>query len=90
MTRIIHCAKLSIDAEGLEAPPFPGEQGLKIYQSISKVAWQQWLEKQTILINENRLASFDAKARAFLALERDKFLFEGDDGMPEGYVPMTQ
>jgi Fe-S cluster biosynthesis and repair protein YggX len=88
MTRTVHCAKLSIEAEGLDNPPFPGEQGLKIYESISKKAWQLWLEKQTILINENRLASFDAKARAFLALERDKFLFEGHDEMPESYVPL--
>jgi Fe-S cluster biosynthesis and repair protein YggX len=34
-----------------------------------------------------KLASFDPKARAYLAEERTKFLFEGNNEMPEGYVP---
>lgn len=87
MSRLIHCAKLGIEAEGLETPPFPGEKGQEIYEKISKQAWQAWLSKQTMLINEYRLASFDPKARAFLAEERHKFLFENNDQMPEGYVP---
>lgn len=86
MTRTIYCAKLGQEAEGLDAPPFPGEKGMEIYEKISKLAWQQWLSKQTMLINENRLASFDPKARIFLAEERKKFLFEGNNEMPEGYV----
>ncbi len=87
MTRKVQCVKLGREAEGLDAPPFPGEKGQFIFEHISKQAWQDWLSKQTMLINENRLASFDAKARAFLAEERQKFLFEGNDDMPEGYVP---
>jgi Fe-S cluster biosynthesis and repair protein YggX len=78
---------LGIEADGLDAPPFPGEKGLEIFEKISKSAWQQWLSKQTMLINENKLASFDPKARAYLTEERTKFLFEGNNDMPEGYVP---
>ena len=89
MTRQVHCAKLGREAEGLDTPPFPGEKGLEIYDNISKQAWQEWLKKQTMLINEYRLASFDPKARAFLAEERHKFLFEGNNDMPEGYIPPT-
>jgi Fe-S cluster biosynthesis and repair protein YggX len=89
MTRMIHCVKLGTEAEGLDSPPFPGEQGLEIFEHISKGAWQTWLAKQTMLINENRLASFDPKTRTFLATERRKFLFEGNNEMPEGYVPPT-
>ena len=40
-----------------------------------------------MLINENRLTSYDPKSRAFLAEERQKFLFENNNDMPEGYVP---
>jgi Fe-S cluster biosynthesis and repair protein YggX len=87
MTRLVHCAKLGIDTEGLDAPPFPGEKGLEIFEHISKQAWQQWLSKQTMLINEGRLASFDPKVRAYLAEERQKFLFEGNNELPENYVP---
>ncbi len=87
MTRRVQCVKLGREADGLDSPPFPGEKGLEIFEKISKVAWQEWLGKQTILINENKLASFDPKARAYLAEERTKFLFEGNNEMPEGYVP---
>ena len=87
MARMIKCAKLGIEAEGFDEPPFPGPKGQQIYDSISKLAWKEWLAKQTMLINENRLASFDPKARAFLAEERTKFLFEGNNVMPESYVP---
>jgi Fe-S cluster biosynthesis and repair protein YggX len=87
MTRQVQCVKLGTVAEGLDTPPFPGEKGLEIFDNISKQAWQQWLSKQTMLINEGRLASFDPKARAYLAEERHKFLFEGNNELPEGYVP---
>jgi Fe-S cluster biosynthesis and repair protein YggX len=87
MTRTVKCVKLGIEAEGLDTPPFPGPKGQEIFDKVSKQAWNQWLAKQTMLINEGRLASFDPKVRAYLAEERDKFLFEGNDEMPEGYVP---
>jgi Fe-S cluster biosynthesis and repair protein YggX len=87
MARLVKCAKLGMELEGFDAPPFPGPKGQEIYERISKQAWQQWIAKQTMLINEYRLASFDPKAKAFLAQERDKFLFEGNNEMPEGYVP---
>ncbi len=87
MSRKVHCVKLGIEAEGLDTPPFPGEKGQEIFENISKQAWQQWLSKQTMLINEGRLASFDPKARAYLAEERHKFLFEDNNELPENYVP---
>jgi Fe-S cluster biosynthesis and repair protein YggX len=87
MSRRVHCVKLGIEADGLDTPPFPGEKGQEIFENISKQAWQQWLSKQTMLINEGRLASFDPKTRAYLAEERHKFLFEGNNELPENYVP---
>ena len=87
MARMVKCVKLGIEAEGFDEPPFPGPKGQQIFDNISKLAWKECLTKQTMLINENRLASFDPKARAFLAEERTKFLFEGNNDMPEGYVP---
>ena len=89
MTRMVKCVKLGIEAEGFDEPPFTGPKGLEIFENISKQAWKEWLSKQTMLINENKLASYDPKARAFLAEERTKFLFEGNNDMPEGYVPPT-
>lgn len=87
MSRTVQCAKLGIDAEGLEKPPFPGEQGQRIYDHVSQQAWQEWLKLQTMLINEHRLTPFEAKSKEFLAKEREKFLFGSGAAMPEGYVP---
>ena len=87
MTRNVQCAKLGVEAEGLDKPPYPGEIGQRIFDSISKEAWQQWLRQQTMLINENRLSVIDPKHRSFLEEEMQKFLFEVATEKPEGYVP---
>jgi Fe-S cluster biosynthesis and repair protein YggX len=87
MTRTVHCAKLGREAEGLERPPYPGELGRKIFENVSKEAWQMWLKQQTMLINEYRLSVVDPKARAQLEAEMQKFLFGSGSSKPEGYVP---
>lgn len=87
MSRTVDCIKLGKQAEGLDAPPYPGELGDKIYQQVSKQAWQGWLEHQTRLINEYRLVLADPKARKFLAEEMDKYFFGGGELAQTGYVP---
>ncbi|WP_139556336.1 oxidative damage protection protein [Methylotetracoccus oryzae] len=87
MNRMVKCAKLGIETEGLEQPPFPGAVGQRIFENVSKQAWQDWLRLQTMLINEHRLTPFEAQAKSFLAQERDKYLFGSGTAMPEGYVP---
>ena len=87
MARLVKCMKLGVEAEGLDSPPFPGPKGQFIYDNISQQAWQEWMNMQTMIINEQRLASFDPKAKKLLEEEREKFLFAGGFEMPEGYVP---
>lgn len=86
MSRTVHCLVLDREAEGLTKPPYPGELGQRIYENISKEAWQQWLQHQTMLINEYRLSPVDPKARKFLLEEMQKFLFGSGSEKPEGYV----
>ncbi|MFN3234873.1 MAG: oxidative damage protection protein [Gammaproteobacteria bacterium] len=90
MSRTIHCKKLDKESEGLDRPPYPGELGQKIYQEISKEAWQQWQNHQTMLINEYRLNMLDREARKFLEEEMEKFLFGDGSEAPSGYVPESQ
>ena len=87
---MVKCKKLGVEAEGLENPPFPGPKGQFIYDNISQQAWKEWVDMQTMIINEQRLASFDPKAKKLLEEERNKFLFSGDFEMPEGYVPQKE
>lgn len=84
---MIFCEKLKKEAEGLDRPPYPGTLGIKIYEKISKEAWQQWVNHQTMLINEYRLNMLDQEARKFLAAEMEKFFFGEGSAMPAGYVP---
>jgi len=86
MTRLVKCAKIGEEMDGLDFTPFPGPLGQKIYDNISKEAWKQWLTQQTILINEYRLSSLDQKAQSFLKEEMEKFLFEGKEiTMPDEF-----
>ena len=87
MTRMVQCVKLEKEAEGLDRPTYPGDLGKRIYLNISKEAWQQWVNHQTMLINEYRLTPVDPKARKFLEEEMEKFLFTGDATQISGYVP---
>ncbi len=87
MARMVECVKLKKETEGLDFPPYPGELGKKIWQSVSKQAWQEWMDVQTRLVNENRLNLADARARKYLKEQMEKFLFEDQDVEAQGYVP---
>lgn len=90
MARMVKCVLLGKELEGLERQPYPGPLGQRIYENVSKQAWQQWLRHQTMLINEYRLSAIEPKARQFLAEEMEKFFFAGGAKKPEGYVPPAQ
>ncbi len=87
MSRMINCVKLGREAEGLDFAPMPGELGKKIYENVSKEAWQGWVKHQTMLINENRLNLADSRARQYLAQQLQNYFFGAGADMPQGYVP---
>ncbi|OOG25968.1 oxidative damage protection protein [Thioalkalivibrio denitrificans] len=86
MARMVNCVLLGKEAEGLDFLPYPGDLGKRIYENVSKEAWQKWVKHQTMLINEYRLTPVDPKARKFLEEEMEKFFFSGGSTKPEGYV----
>lgn len=87
MSRTVYCVKTGAETEGLDFAPWPGELGKRVFDSIGKAAWADWLAHQTMLINENRLSPLDPKHRAFLQEEMRKFLFDGGAEKPQGYTP---
>ena len=87
MARMVNCVKLGREAEGLDFPPYPGELGKRIWESVSKPAWQGWLKHQTMLVNENRLNLADQKAREYLKGQMENYLFGGTLDKIAGYVP---
>lgn len=77
MTRMVNCIKLGVEAEGLDFPPMPGEFGQKIFDNVSKEAWQGWIKQQTMIINENRLNLSEDSARKYLRQQLEYYFFTG-------------
>jgi Fe-S cluster biosynthesis and repair protein YggX len=87
MPRKVDCIVLGKEAEGLDYAPYPGPLGQRIYDNVSKEAWQRWLAHQTMLINEYRLTPMEPAARKFLETEMEKFFFGGGSEKPKEFVP---
>jgi Fe-S cluster biosynthesis and repair protein YggX len=87
MPRTVKCIKLGREAEGLDFPTYPGELGKRIFENVSKEAWQQWVRHQTMLVNENRLNLADPRARKYLAEQMEKHFFGDGADAAAGYVP---
>jgi Fe-S cluster biosynthesis and repair protein YggX len=84
---MVNCVKLGREAEGLDYPPYPGELGQRIFASVSKEAWQQWVRFQTMIINENRLNLADPEHRKYLAEQIERHFFGEGVEQVQGYTP---
>ncbi|MCU7890438.1 MAG: oxidative damage protection protein [Candidatus Thiodiazotropha sp. (ex Ustalcina ferruginea)] len=87
MRRTVQCVRLKREAEGLDRATYPGELGQRIFDNVSKEAWQEWLRHQTMLINENRLSPIDPKTRKFLEGQMEQFFFGEGSELPPDYKP---
>ncbi len=87
MSRTVQCVLLDQELEGLDYAPYPGDLGVRIYNNVSKQAWQQWLAHQTMLINEYRLSPIEPQARKYLEGEMEKFFFGGGSDKPDEFQP---
>jgi len=84
----VYCVKLNKELEGLERAPYPGELGNKILDSVSKDAWQMWLDHQTMLINENNLNLFEDSSQSYLKEQMEKYFFSDNDlDQIKDYIP---
>jgi Fe-S cluster biosynthesis and repair protein YggX len=87
MPRMVHCVKLGRELPGLEKPPFPGELGQRIYENVSKQAYDMWPAQSTLIINHYGLNMADPEARKILREQMEEFFFGEDAKMPEGWTP---
>ena len=87
MTRIVDCVVLKREAEGLDSPPHPGDLGRRIYESVSKEGWQQWLQRLQMIINENQLNTADPMSIELIEKHMLGFFFDEGDygGLPQGF-----
>ena len=87
MARVVKCVVLGTEAPGLERVPYPGELGQRIFENVSAEGWQRWIERQTMIINENGLSTIDPASLTMLEQHMLGFIFkEGDLGQqPAGF-----
>ena len=87
MAKTVHCSKLNEDLEALDVAPIRGEMGERILASISKKAWNQWIEHSKMIVNEYRLSLNSPEARAVMRKEMEKFLFGEGSAPPPDFKP---
>jgi Fe-S cluster biosynthesis and repair protein YggX len=85
--RTVYCVKLGRELPGLDAPPWPGALGQRIYEQISVDAWEMWEERMKMILNEYRLLPFQKEAQVLIAKQMEEFLFGDGASAPPGYVP---
>src|ERR1035441_1715849 len=64
MAHTVFCVRNKKEMEGLDEPPFDSEFGQKIYKNVSKAAWDEWLGRQKMLLNEYRLQPWNWACRS--------------------------
>ena len=85
--RMVFCQKFQKEMPGLEAPPWPGELGDRIYENISAEAWKMWEERMKMILNEYRLMPWQKEAQQLVQKHMEDFFFGEGAALPPGYVP---
>jgi Fe-S cluster biosynthesis and repair protein YggX len=85
--RTVMCVKLQKTLPGLDAPPWPGPLGQRIYEQVSAHGWKLWEERQKMILNEYRLMPWQKEAQDLIARHMEEFFFGESAALPPGYVP---
>jgi len=86
--RMVKCVKLGRELPGLDEPPWSGDLGQRIYDSVSEQAWEMWVEQLKMIINEYRLNPSSPEAQELIARQMELFFFGPGAAVPPGYVPL--
>ena len=71
----ISCVRCGTTGEPQAFKPFPNELGERVYTTICKNCWAEWLKHQQALINHYALNLREPKAKEFLFEQMEQFLF---------------
>ncbi|MEA3412368.1 MAG: oxidative damage protection protein [Pseudomonadota bacterium] len=87
MARMVQCVVLKREAAGLVRPPYPGEIGERIYAQVSQEGWARWLERLTMILNENQLSTADPRSVELIEQHMMGYLFGESElgGVPDGF-----
>ncbi|MYD86316.1 MAG: oxidative damage protection protein [Acidobacteria bacterium] len=85
--RTVKCVKFQKELPGLDEPPWPGDLGQRIYDSVSQEAWKLWEERMKMILNEYRLMPWQKEAQELVARQMEEFFFGEASALPPEYVP---
>ncbi len=83
-------SRYKVEMEGLDETPFDSDFGQKIFDNVSKKSWQEWAERQKMLLNEYRLQPWQPQAQQFLVEQMQEFFFGEGSALPADYVPPSK
>ena len=81
--RIVHCRHLKKDLPGLSRAPYRNELGQKLYDEVSKEAWDMWLKDSVKFINTYRVDLASPEGQKFM-LEQCAIYFGFEKGEMAG------
>lgn len=87
MPRMVKCVKFEKELPGLDEVPWSGPLGQRVYENVSKEAWDLWKERLKMIINEYRLFPADPEAQKLIEAQMEDFFFGESAALPPGYVP---
>jgi Fe-S cluster biosynthesis and repair protein YggX len=74
--------------DGLDESPFDGHPlGQRIYENVSKEAWQMWVDRLKMIMNEYRLNLGTREAQEFVLKQMEEYFFGEGAALPPDYVP---
>ena len=85
--RLVFCAKFQKEMPGLDAIPWPGELGQRIYDNVSAQAWKLWEDRMKMILNEYRLMPWQKEAQTLMAKQMEDFFFNQNEALPPEYKP---
>ena len=85
--RMVKCVKFQKELPGLDAPPWPGELGQKVFENVSQQAWELWKDHAKMVLNEFRIAPWTKEGQEIMQDQMEKFFFGEGAALPPDYVP---
>src|SRR4029450_9183579 len=85
--RKVFCVKFQKELPGLDAPPWRGDIGQRLYDNVSAEAWKLWEDRQKMILNEYRLMPWQKEAQELILQHMEDFFFGASAALPPAYVP---
>ncbi|MBI4815501.1 MAG: oxidative damage protection protein [Deltaproteobacteria bacterium] len=84
----VMCIRHGQELPALKRAPMGGELGQRLKAQVSAMAWAEWVEHSTLLINEYRLNPADPRAQQILLEQCEAFFFGEGAKRPDEFVAL--